>query len=401
MDVLCVDRRSLDRAGATWVNNVPAWMFDAADLARPAPPELLGDPSPMHLLAGYGPERIVADDHDCLEVDMRRLAERLRREARRAGARLMGDVEVKEFDGEVLSTSAGDIQAHYYVDASGLGGAGLIDLPRPERTDICAAAQQVHEIIDRDRARRFFADQGVRYGDTLCYSGLDGGYSVVHLRAHGAGRLHILTGSIPARGHRAGPRVLADFIAEHRDWIGPKLYGGSSPIPLGRPADRLASGRVAAVGDAAMQVLSAHGSGVGAGLVAAKMLADSLAAGDGVHGYAVRWQRRYGGLFAAYDIFRRFSADLSTRDVAIMMRAGLLHPHLVSLSLRQVAPVPRRPIAPRARGLLEATHLGASLGKAVAKMARVAVLYRRYPADERRISAWADKVDELVSPGGD
>ena len=398
MDVLCIDRRPLDRAGARWVNNIPAWMFRAAAIAPPEPPERLGDPSPLHLFAGYGPERIVIGEHDCLEVDMRLLTERLRREARAEGAHFASEVDVRGFDGEALFTSEGDLRARFYVDASGLGGAGLVGLPRPARQDICAAAQQVRHITDENRARRFFREQAVPYGDTLCYGGLDGGYSVLHLRAHGADRIHILTGSLPGRGHRSGPRMLDDFVHRHRDWIGDELYGGSAPIPLGRPADRLAQGRVAVIGDACMQVLSAHGSGVGAGLVAAEILADSLAAGRGVSGYAVRWQRRYGGTFAAYDLFRRFSAELSASDMAVMMQSGLLHPHLAGLSLRQLAPLPRRPILANPAALRRAPHLLPSLGATLAKMLRVALLYRRYPADEGRVSEWAMKVEQASGP---
>ena len=402
MEVLCIDRRNLDRAGARWANNIPAWMFDSSAIKRPEAPEKLGDPSPIHLFAGRGPERIVIEDHRCIEVDMRRLVERLRHNARQQGARFMGDVAVQEFDGEVLTTSKARIQARWYVDASGLGGAGLVGLRRPGPADICTAAQQVHSITDPDRARRFFTDQGVPCGHTLCYGGLDGGYSVIHLRAHGTERIHILTGSIPGEGCRSGRRILSAFIDANRDWIGDELYGGASPIPLGRPVDRLARGRVAVVGDAAFQVLSAHGSGVGAGLIAAKTLADALADGKGAQGYARRWQRSFGGLFAAYDIFRHFTASLSVHELAIMMKSGLLHPHLGSLSLRQVAPIPRRLLLPNPLPLVEAPQLLLNLGSTLSKMVRTALLYRQYPEDPKEVASWVKKVEQLfdneVSP---
>ncbi len=397
LQVLCLDRRDLEEAGARWANNIPAWMFDAADVARPQPPEKLGDPTPIHLFAGYGPERIVVENHGCIEVDMRRLVDRLREDATDAGARFVGGVTVRDFDGEVLSTTKGRFRARWYVDASGLGGAGLVDLPSPRRSDICTAAQQVHQITDVGRARRFFADHDVPYGHTLCYGALHGGYSVIHLRAHHSGRIHILTGSIPGRGNPSGRHILSDFVRTHSDWVGECEYGGASPIPLGRPVDRLARGRVAVVGDAAVQVLSAHGSGVGAGMMAAKILADSLADGEGVEGYARRWQRRYGGMFAAYDLFRRFTCGLDTDEMAAMMRSGLLHPHLASLSLRQVAPVPRRLILPRPTEMVKKPQLLMRLGSTLARMAWVALLYRRYPDEPKRVADWANRVQHIFS----
>ena len=64
-------------------------------------------------------------------------------------------------------------------------------------------------------------------------------------------------------------------------------FGGQRAIPLGRPHDTLASDRVALVGDAARQVFSAHGSGIGAGMVAARMLVDAIVRGAGPAEYAV------------------------------------------------------------------------------------------------------------------
>jgi hypothetical protein len=47
--------------------------------------ELLSTPAPMHLIAGYGPERVLIEAPDLLEVDMRRLVARLQGEVRAAG----------------------------------------------------------------------------------------------------------------------------------------------------------------------------------------------------------------------------------------------------------------------------------------------------------------------------
>ncbi len=395
MEVICIDRRKLERAGARWANNIPGWTFEAAGVARPTPPELVGEEVPLHMFAGFGPRRIVIENAGLLEVDMRRLVGRLQSSAEAAGARFMGEVSVGEFDGEVLETSKGSIGARWFVDAAGLGGAGLIDTPTPERSDICTAAQQAHRITDAAAARRFFADRDVPYGHILCYAGTHGSYSVIFVRPHGDDQINILTGSIPANGNSSGRQILAEFVDANSDWIGAEIFGGSSPIPLGPPARRLARGRVAVIGDAALQVLSAHGSGVGAGLVAANMLAKSLAEGAGAAEYARRWQRRYGALFAAYEMFRRFSVELSADELAKMMEHGLLHPELASLSLRQTVPIPDRLLFLNPLVLFRAPRLTLKLGSAAVDMVRAALLYRSYPDEAHRIPQWSKKARRL------
>src|SRR5687768_10240773 len=119
MKVLCVERRPLEEAGARWVNGVPGWMFDASEIPRPRGDELIGTGHPFHLVAGYGPERVVLRDLDLLEVDMRLLVARLQQMARDAGAELRGGVRVRKFDGTRLDTADGEIRAKHYVDASG------------------------------------------------------------------------------------------------------------------------------------------------------------------------------------------------------------------------------------------------------------------------------------------
>lgn len=393
LSVIGLDRRPLTRAGASWVNAVPAWTFDAAHLARPRQSELLGANHPMHLTAGWGPARLILKDHDVLDVDMRKLIARLQGEAKALGARFIGDTQVEGFDGKALETSKGLIRARFFVDASGLGGANLLQVPKLAREEICSAAQQVRRILDLDEARRFFAAQNVPFGHSLNFTGVAGGFSVVALRAE-EDRLHLLTGSIPALGFPSGRRLLSDFVAEH-DWIGEKIFGGSSPIPLRRPIEKLASDHIALVGDAACQVFSAHGSGVGAGLVAARILAESLASGGGPQEYALRWQRRFGGLFAAYDIFRRFSSTLTSTEIEQMMLSGLLHSETATCGLRQRAPFPASPASIRPSILLKSPGLLLPMGGVLTRMAQAALLYRRYPRDPARVSAWASRVDAL------
>ncbi len=400
LSTVCVDRRSLSGAGARWINGVPAWSFDEAGIEQPSGEELYGAGHAFHLVSGWGPERIVMTGHDLLEVDMRHLVARLQRMAIDAGARLHGEVTLGAFDGRQLETSAGSIRARWFVDASGLGGARLLGQPRVARGDLCAAAQEVRAVTDLAAARAFFEDNAVRPGDTLCFTGIAGGYSIVNVRLDGD-RIGLLTGSIPADGHPSGQQLLDDFVAKHA-FIGKRLFGGARAVPLRRPLDVLASDRVALIGDAACQVFSAHGSGIGAGMVAARMLAEALSREGDPHAYAAAWQRRYGGLFAAYDAFRRFSQRLSPADLDRLVTSGLLEEAAASAGLLQRLPALQLgSLRRQLRALARERRLARRLAGVGARMAMAGALYARYPRDPGRVESWSRRAGRLLGPEPD
>lgn len=393
--VVGFDRRPLDQTGARWVNGVPAWAFQEAGFAPPSGPELRGSGHAFHLVAGWGPERVVIEDTGVLEVDMRHLVSRLQGHARQAGAHLMGEVRVEARSDEGLQTSDGQVRARWIVDASGHGGAGLVQGPTVARESLCAAAQEVRAVQDPEGASAFFRQHGVAQGETLCFSGVAGGYSILNVRLDGD-HVSLLTGTLPASGHVSGKALLDGFVAEH-PWIGERAFGGSRAIPLRRPADRLVSGGVALLGDAACQVFTAHGSGIGSGMVAARVLADALVSGAGLEAYGVGWMRRWGGLHAAYDVFRRLSETLTVDDVRTSMGTGLLAPATTRDAMAQRWPSPG-PVAAASAvlGALRAPRLGRRFAGAIAKMMRLRGLYARYPSDPGRVDTWSRRVNRYV-----
>jgi flavin-dependent dehydrogenase len=406
MSVLCLERGDLAHAGAHWVNGVPAWAFDEAGIERPKAPELLAGGADFHLIAGWGPERLILRQDGLLEVDMRRLVERLQGEARAAGAIFSGNTRVEDFDGATLSTSKGPAAARWIVDASGLSGARLLDHPRPDAADICAAAQQVLEVLDPGAARRFCEEHGASVGDTICFSGIEGGYSILNIRVESGeesgdesgqqDRVAILTGTIPARGHRSGRALLREFVAE-QPWIGEPIFGGSRAIPLRRPYARLHRGSVAVVGDAACQVFAAHGSGIGPGLVAARILADALADGRGLDGYERDWQRDFGGLFAGYAVFREFVQTLTPADLSRMISCGLMDSQTVADGLLQRMPrASARMLLAKLRAVLRAPDLAVQLAPVMGGMAAANLLYAGYPAAQSRRAGWSKLVDRVL-----
>ncbi|MFO7567341.1 MAG: FAD-dependent oxidoreductase [Enhygromyxa sp.] len=393
--VVCLDARPLAEAGARWVNGVARWLLGAAEIPLPEGDELRADDGRFHLIAGWGPERVIMGERGVLELDMRKLVARLQGMAGDAGAELRGGVRVLGLEGDRLDTSDGPLRAEVFVDASGLASARLIPTPAIPRQHICAAAQAVHAVADLPAARAYFERHAVAEGESLCFAGIAGGYSILNVRLEGD-ELSILTGSVPADGHLSGRALLDRFVAE-QPWIGPELFGGARAIPIRRPFDRLAHGRVALLGDAGSQVFSAHGSGIGLGLLAGRMLAEALADGRGVLHYQRRFHREQGGVLAAYDVFRRYSQRLSPSDLATLMRAGLLDAASATAGTSQRLPQLDLELArTKLAALIQAPRHALALGRVGARMAAAAAAYRAYPDAPARLPAWSRAIARVV-----
>ncbi|MCC7538817.1 MAG: FAD-dependent oxidoreductase [Deltaproteobacteria bacterium] len=377
--VMVVDRRGRARAGARWVNGVPLWCFDRAGIARPVEPERFSGGHDFLVGVHESDVRIRVRGVEGVDLDMRALTARLAGRAERAGARFLeGTVtavtlatgRVTELSIETPSGRLG-LAPRLVVDASGLSGAvrrrvpGFAELcPTPTEEDLCAAAQHQYRIADETAFRAFLRDHDATPGDSVGWLGVAGGYSTLTLFTEPTCReVGVLTGSIRALGHPSGAQILRRFV-EAQPWIGEHLYGGQGAIPIRRPFVRLAGFGVALVGDAGCQVYAAHGSGVGMGLVASRILSDSVSRSQdpghprALRRYERRFHRRHGGVLAGSDAFRRFSQALERDDIEALLRSGLLDAELFAMGLSQ------KPARVRPAWLL------AQIGRAVREPAR-------------------------------
>lgn len=388
LSVVGLDRAPLDRAGAQWCNGVPAWAYEAAELEPPEPPELRASAGgTTWLVAGWGLARQAMRGHRVLEIDMRHLTARLQRQAVAAGARLQGERTVTAVDPDgTVHTDDGPVRGRVVVDAAGGRGPGLAGrrpVP-PER--MCTASQQTRVITDPDAAAAWFRSQGAAPGDIVCFTSVAGGYSIVHVRWHGEHEVGLLTGSVPASGVPASRVLLERFVAE-QPWIGPVRFGGHRAIPLGPPRRDLVSGPVVRLGDAAGQVYAAHGSGVGQHLVAARVLARALAAGEGPEGYARRWTRTWAPELASSWVFSAFAQGLSAEDLATLMRAGLLDAEVSRHTMEQ------RPARIDAAAL---ARLGRAATRAPGAAARLLPTLARMGLTKAAWAAWPGLADRLT-----
>lgn len=403
LSVRCVDRAPLREAGAHWLNGVPEWAFSQAGLVPPTEPERVHEGGRFHLIAGWGPDRTVVDARGLLEVDMRLLVQRLQAEARAAGAQLQGSVQVTGVEIDTgaarVQTSDGPFSATVVVDAAGLRS------PLRARTvpasELCVAAQQVREVVDVDRAQAWCRAQGVEPGDTLCFTGIAGGFSIVNVRVSVSPepRVSLLTGSIPAGGQPSGVALLEAFVRE-QPWVGKQRSGGSRAIPLAPAPPVLVEGPVVRVGDAAGQVFASHGSGVAAGLLAAWQLGEVLGAGGTPWDWNVAWQRTWGADLVAANHFARFSRDLDLSTLRRLSGSGLMTPRLARQALLQrpsrleLGDLPRLIV-----GAFRARTIVRRIAPVASTLLKLERHQRAYPSQPAHLGPWIARRDALLDLG--
>jgi flavin-dependent dehydrogenase len=159
------------------------------------------------------------------------------------------------------------------------------------------------------------------------------------------------------------------------------------------------------VGDAACQVFPAHGSGTGAGLIAARLLADAAGRSDdpgaesSLWDYQAGWHRGLGAVCAAYDVFRRYAQSRSREEISGLLSSGLLNESNVRPGLEQAMLRPGiGDILPFLTGLIRAPRL-ASLAPVLARMSAVPTACRRFPLEPDPVAfdRWAWAVGWLMS----
>jgi len=423
--VALLEGRALTEAGACWVNGVPPWIFDRAGIAKPRHPERRGNGFPIILQGKNGEGRVKLAESPVWNVDTRLLVARLQDLARKSGAMLFERVRIQHLDLESdrpvslnveAPTPEGTqtkicFRARLFVDATGLSGAvrHLVPeisrhTPPVPRSHLCLAAQEVSAVKDQAGARAFLEKNSLRPGESLSFTGLSGGFSALMVTlSKNLEEVELLAGAIAEGPHLKGPELLKKTKMEN-PWIGETLFGGAGQIPLRRPYDRLAAPGIALVGDAACQVFPAHGSGTGIGMVAARILADSVKGRpdpgslEATWAYQSAFQREYGGLLASYDVFRRLSQSLSEDEVETLIASGLLTENGCRAGLIEEMPrLSPSDLLATLRGVVVAPRLAFRLLPALARMPLVASRYRRYPLepDLDRLKSWSRSVARL------
>lgn len=412
--VVVLERRAEGAGGARWINGVLDWQYERAGLAPAAAPERRHGAGTAMMVSPSGRHRFPIVDNPVVEADMRELSARLARDAATAGVELRwGTTDPKiELDwGRPVAVRAGTadgralrIEADLFVDASGRAAVLRKQVPELRAlcpdvapADTCSAEQLVLTIADRDGALAFVKDHGVDLGDAVVTVGVAGGYSTINIRVDASlEEVSVLTGSIPSLGNPTGP-ALVKQVRELHPWIGETIFGGSGLIPLRRTYHRFTAPGIALVGDAACQVMAGHGSGIGFGLIAGRVLADAVGtAGDpgdagSLWRYQARFLREFGATLAAYDAVRRMSVALGRDGVEELFASGVFSESLVRPGLDQrVGSLSPGEVVGAGRALAARPRLARIVVPALAAMGAARPIYATYPEEpsDRAFRAW-------------
>ena len=429
--VVMVDRRPADQAGAQWHNGVLAWQFAEAGVAAPVPDEVSAGRGISHFFSADGHHGCSLADPPTVRADMGALGASLREVALEARVELIDRVASVEPEvdsqgrmraitvstgssGSSSADAARRLEADLFVDASGRAGVLRRHSPvlRPWCSEVtgaeqCSATDQRVRVADADGARRFLERYSAAPGDSVAVLGYAGGWStrVVSINED-LTEATVLVGCIADGRHGTGPRLFAETLAE-LSWLGDVISGGSGVIPLRRPYARFTAPGLALVGDSACQVFPGHGSGIGFGLIAGRMLAESTAdaadCGDEetLWRYQHGFQEQHGGLLAAVDAFRRMSTALGTEGVARMISAGLLDEDVTRAGMDQRWAAPSIAALPGAvMSLVKAPSVAKVMVPRMARAARLRGLGARYPeqVDIAALGQWETKVERLLGP---
>lgn len=425
--VALVEKRGFEKAGPSWINGIYIDSFDAVGLARPSGEEID--------LAGFGVLFFPADMQHRLalapsaftNVRMRPFIDRLHREAFSAGVtgfdemhlvdtKFSGErpVELQFVRGAVEREGSKDrisISAKLFVEATGLHAALRRQIPVLHEIhgehadhDLCTAFQENCHIADTDGARKFLQRYRIQPGTLVSILGTAGGYSTmtVHISPD-LSEVGLLAGSIKDTQMLSGVQMLKRFRAEH-PWVGERISGGGGTIPLRTPLEMLSAPGVAVVGNAANQVFSTHGSGVVPAIQSARLLADAVKGAadpgdaDVLWNYTAAFQRTLGAKLASYNLFRRFTQQLSGEEIGKMFRYGLMTEAAVFAGMKQDLPsLTWQTAAGFIAAALRDPLFVTKLVRALAAMPLVLLHYRNFPArrDRQKIAAWIARAREL------
>ncbi|MGB6057279.1 MAG: NAD(P)/FAD-dependent oxidoreductase, partial [Microthrixaceae bacterium] len=370
LSVALIERRPLNDGGAHWHNGVLDWQFERAGLHPAEPPERSPRVRRLHMFDPSGRRAFTLEDPPTVSANMSLLGHRLRTLAAEHGVRMFDhakDMDVRLDGDRIVSVglraanaepltaepashrAAADhpaaseqlqIEATLFVDASGRHGALRKHSPQLSRwcptvrgDELCSASDFRFGIADQIGAKRFLDRHGASPGETITSVGNAGGFSTISITvAEGLDQVSVLVGCLADGRYGTGPRML-EAVRRSNSWIGKPGSGGSGVIPLRRPYSRFTAPGLALVGDSACQVFPAHGSGIGFGLIAGRMLADAVTASDSavdigdetvLWNYQAQFQREFGGALAAYDGLRRMTTALGSNGVGTMLSSRLV-----------------------------------------------------------------------------
>ncbi|MEI2639592.1 MAG: NAD(P)/FAD-dependent oxidoreductase [Microthrixaceae bacterium] len=439
LSVAVVDRRRFDSAGAHWHNGVLDRHFVRAGVSPPVAPERSPAVARFHMFAADGTPGARIGHPPTVTANMAMLGERLRHAAAEAGAKVFDESTVAGVDLvadrissiriESRTGTSTSLTAALFVDASGLTGtlrrhSPLLDrwCPPVRGDEICSASDFHFTVSDPYAASAFLERHGARPGEAISTVGLSGGFSTRGITISAdLGSVAVLVGCLANGRYGTGPRMLSE-LRSTETWIGEPIHGGSGVIPLRRPYPRFTAPGLALVGDSSCHVYPAHGSGIGLGLIAGRILADTITLPVGseedvsshsstlprdIGDEALLWRyqssfmREFGPTLVASEGVRRMSTALRTDGVTALIRTGVMSASMVRAGLNQelVTPAPAE-LSKMASKLVREPLLAARLLPMLGHGRIASTLARNYPRelDLNALERWDRAVRGALGP---
>jgi digeranylgeranylglycerophospholipid reductase len=417
--VALIEKKKREQFGHGWCDDVERGVFAEVGMDIPPQEEWDHQPAPMVAIAPDGSFRRKLGSGDVIPVAMRPFVKRLADEAEQAGVDIIdaataGDLEFGRQGPHTLSIKRNgkeyQVKAGLFVDASGINGVlrsqqgfeGRHD-DKMTDADICTAYRGVirpdpHSL--REFAARHDYESNINYG-VVAHRG---SFSVEQILIDlDAGTLDVLFGFKKSYGSSAKKEL--DRYLEQEGFAGEKIEGGGGNIPIRQQLDTLVDHRFMIVGDAACQVISAHGSGVASSLIAAKSAAENAitALGKGktsrsdLWDYNMEFQRGRGAMMAYYFASEQIIESFLPGDVAWLMGSGMVSKSdfenaVIAKRINPLSGLPSRlfAFAKRPAFCAEFVHK-------VAVTASVLAHYKKYPSvsDVTALQRWQEKRDNL------
>ena len=424
-DVAVVEKRSERRSGARWCNGVLDWQFERAGIAGPQAPEARSRGGRIRMSSPDRTIRFTMESSPTIDADMRLLVERLQGYATDAGVTFhwgARDIELESVAGRPVAVGFDHdgepvrLTAKLFVDATGLAAVlrrQVLALdgacPDVAPTDTCSARQMVFEIESVAGAKEFLEAEAAEPGDAVDHLGLAGGYSVQVITVEAdLAEVSVLVGTL-GDGTYGDAAAMVAAVRDRHSWIGKPVFGGGGTIPLRRPYSQLGVPGLVLVGDAASQVMAAHGSGIGFGLMAGKVLAEAAAGAEDPGDAATVWRyqssyhREFGAVLISYDIFRCYSTRLDSSGIQRLFEAGLFDARLAAPGMNQaMGSIPLSDLADRVRALARNPRIARDLAPVLVRMQLARLLARVYPATPNApaLSRWDRWAHRLVAAPG-
>lgn len=411
-DVVVYERNDYDHLTYEWHDDIALDAFDAIGLGMP-PADLYYPKRNWTFVPPNSERHIYADLQAATDISVERrgFLHWLIGLAEQEGVRFVYNTEVAlwQEDGAVRGLKVGDSNIPYALVVDNCGADSPLRLALPPEAGIQEAtgADEVFcayrafynrtegvEVDDHETNRVYLLHMG---GQGISWCLADPTRADVDVLIGRLGKLDMDT-----------VRMLMAPLSDDNPILGRNLLSGGRicRIPIRRPLDMMVADGYAALGDSAFMTIPLLGSGMAAGMLAGRILAETVAEHQSVSRqalwhYQVRYYQACGAEHCGVDEMKRWLLSADPADVRWLFESGVLtndninagaagrNIHLSFSELVQKAIKGRR----RLGLLLKLSGLLARCNKAVKVAGAIPKVY-----NERRIADWRKRLAKLYKP---